>query len=76
MGYPVGWTDLQKDNVTHEITDFVGNPDDSGEPRVTNRSDGRSQRLKQLGNSIVPQVAREIFRAIKHEEPLSKNESG
>jgi len=65
MGYPVGWTDLEKDNVTHEITEFVGNPDDSGEPRVTTRSDLRAKRLKQLGNSIVPQVASEIFKAIR-----------
>ena len=65
MGYPVGWTDLKKDDVTHEITEFVGNPDDSGEPRVTTRADLRAKRLKQLGNSIVPQVASEIFKAIR-----------
>lgn len=67
MGYPVGWTDLTKD-VTHEMADFVSNPDGSGEPRVTVVNNGRAQRLKQLGNSIVPQVAREIFKAIREVE--------
>ena len=78
MGYPVGWTDLTKDNINHEITEFVGNPDDSGEPRVTERGDGRAQRLKQLGNSIVPQVVSEIFKAIKEteNERVSKNKWG
>jgi hypothetical protein len=35
---------------------------EDGVPRVTTQKKGRTQRLKSLGNSIVPQVAYQIIR--------------
>jgi site-specific DNA-cytosine methylase len=37
-------------------------------PRVATGIKNRTERLKSLGNSIVPQVVAEIFRAIKETE--------
>jgi len=44
--------------------EYIGNPDRFGTARVTTRKDGRAQRLKQLGNSVVPQIPEIIGRAI------------
>ena len=72
MGYPDGWTDMDRDDIPHEITEFLDDPDLSGHPRVTTRLEQRSARLKQLGNSIVPQVASELFRQIRISEDEKK----
>lgn len=61
MGFPVGWTDLECDNP---IDYGLGNPDDSGEPRVTVKSKGRAKRIKIMGNAVVPQIPEIIGRAI------------
>lgn len=44
--------------------EYIGNPDDSGEPRVTNECLDRAKRLKGLGNAVVPQIPEIIGRAI------------
>jgi hypothetical protein len=44
--------------------EYIGNPDDSGNPRVTTRKDDRANRLKALGNAVVPQIPEIIGRAI------------
>jgi DNA (cytosine-5)-methyltransferase 1 len=44
--------------------EYIGNPDDSGEPRVTNNCPDRAKRLKALGNAVVPQIPEIIGRAI------------
>lgn len=41
-----------------------------GVPRLAEKQEYRSGKLKCLGNSIVPQVAAELFRAIKHSEGM------
>jgi len=59
MGYPKGWTDLKKEAIT-----FLSLPsawlDGSWEentPCLALGSKNRINRLKCLGNSIVPQIA-------------------
>jgi DNA (cytosine-5)-methyltransferase 1 len=64
MGYPKGWTDSECD----EQNDFFGwltDPADEGKvSRLTERKDNRANRLKCLGNSIVPQIPEIIFQMI------------
>ena len=47
---------------------FSEEPKDT--PRVSQNQKDRAKKLKALGNSIVPQVAAELFRAIKHSEGM------
>ena len=47
------------------LPDWLDGSWERGVPRVTERKEGRKDRLKGLGNAIVPQVAEQIFRAIK-----------
>lgn len=44
--------------------EYAGDPDRYGTPRVTTRKEGRATRLKQLGNSVQPQIPEIIGRAI------------
>jgi DNA (cytosine-5)-methyltransferase 1 len=44
--------------------EYIGNPDRFGTPRVTTRKDNRANRLKALGNAVVPQIPEIIGRAI------------
>jgi len=46
--------------------EYIGNPDRFGTPRITTRKDDRANRLKALGNSVVPQIPEIIGRAIMH----------
>ena len=43
MGFPKQWTDLS-----------CGNGEPVGVPRITDRTDGRADRLKALGNAVCP----------------------
>lgn len=68
MGYPNGWTDPDCDDPTP----WIGWPARPGEPqypyehpRTVVGMKNRAKRLKALGNSVVPQQAEPIFRAIQ-----------
>jgi site-specific DNA-cytosine methylase len=67
MGFPLCWTDLEQNEVGTENRFPETWADDSWEegiPRVTQRKIGRVDRLKQLGNAVVPQIPEFIGRAI------------
>lgn len=68
MGYPRGWTDLDRD----EPGIWMGWPARPGEPqfpyehpRTVTGMKNRAKRLKALGNAVVPQQAEPIFRTIQ-----------
>jgi site-specific DNA-cytosine methylase len=62
MGYPVGWEAVDRDLESRESIGWGQEPDI---PRVATGVPNRVDRLKCLGNSIVPQIAQMIFQAIK-----------
>lgn len=62
MGFPVGWTDLEAEET--ETFDISIEPNISRTAKVKKSKD----RIKGLGNAIVPQVAIEIFKAIEKED--------
>lgn len=75
MGYPNGWTDPECD----EVTPWAGWPARPGEaqfayehPRTVSGMKNRAKRLKALGNSVVPQQAEPIFRAVEMIDKLTQ----
>lgn len=62
MGDPVGWTDINAD-APHTVPDgyWDAEPDI---PRVAVPSPNRADRLRALGNQVVPQQFYPIFAAI------------
>jgi len=77
MGFPIGWTDIEVDEPDDRTSlinpdapewleglKYIGDPDDSGAPRVTTDSKNRGPRLKGLGNAVVPQIPEIFGRAI------------
>ena len=67
MGYGQGYTDPDnKDNFTLES--HQGFPNEPEIARVTTENQYRKDRLKALGNSIVPQIAYHIGNAILEQE--------
>jgi len=62
MGYPKGWTDLDCDTPKPHAG-FEKEPEDI--PRVASKIKNRTNRLRGLGNAIVPQIAMKIGLAIK-----------
>ena len=72
MGYGQGYTDPDnKDKFTLDSHQSFSNEPDTA--RVTTENQYRKDRLKALGNSIVPQIAYHIGNAILEQE--AKNES-
>ena len=72
MGYGQGYTDPDnKDKFT--LDSHQGFPNEPEIARVTTENQYRKDRLKALGNSIVPQIAYHIGNAILEQE--AKNES-
>ena len=63
MGYAPGYTDPEYTEPMH-LEDHLGFESEPDIPRVTTRKEHRVNRLKCLGNSIVPQIMHEIGKAI------------
>ncbi len=63
MGYAPGYTDPEY-TETMSLEDHLGFESEPDIPRVTTRKEHRVNRLKCLGNSIVPQIMHEIGKAI------------
>lgn len=73
MGYPIGYTEPEGDRYLRYLPRRwpagLGAPQHEWEPpRLTTVKENRAARLKCLGNSIVPQVARLWLAAIAEEE--------
>jgi hypothetical protein len=58
MGYPDGWTDIERENVDMENYYPAAWVDGSWDtiPRVATGIKNRTNRLKGLGNAVVPQI--------------------
>ena len=64
MGYPLGWTDIEKENVPPNNTypdAWLNGTWEDGIPRVAEGVKNRINRIMCLGNAIVPQCAELIF---------------
>jgi hypothetical protein len=72
MGYGQGYTDPDNKNK-FTLDSHQGFPNEPDIARVTTENQYRKDRLKALGNSIVPQIAYHIGNAILEQE--AKNES-
>jgi len=77
MGWPVGWTDVERDTVDTSW-DWDTDPADTGDiPPVTERTHLRAKRIMAIGNGQVPQamvfgfkVLSGVFERINHPTPL------
>lgn len=69
MGYPPGWTDIDKDSVSFVDTfpqAWLDCSWEKGVPRLILRSSTTIlNRLKCLGNSVVPQIPFFLWKVIK-----------
>ncbi len=62
MAWPVGWTDIETPNIRLVWLDPSIDPADYGEiPRITNRRNNRSARVKEIGNGQFPLTAAAAF---------------
>jgi len=68
MGYPKNWTDLDIDKIQREREADPWSEEWPGVPRVANGVKERVNRLKCLGNSIVPQIAELIFQQLAFDD--------
>jgi len=64
MGFPVGFTDMEKPSIDKLATQNWQGDWEAGVPRVATGVKNRVGRLKCLGNAVVPQVVEMIGRAI------------
>jgi hypothetical protein len=59
MGYPQGWTDIEREDVTTDANypgAWIDGSWEEGIPRVLPDIKNRVSRLKCLGNAVVPQI--------------------
>lgn len=68
MGFPVGWTDLSKDKLPEPLLLKKENLEIAMQNAATPKPERHKHRIMQLGNSIVPQVAKLAFDRIKQLE--------
>jgi hypothetical protein len=68
MGYPDSWTDIEKDDIDTVNRYPAAWQDGSWDtiPRLAVKQANRINRIKGLGNSIVPQVAAHLWGLIKN----------
>jgi site-specific DNA-cytosine methylase len=67
MGFPDGWTDADRDGVDTASRYPEAWLDESWDtiPRVVEKQKHRRQRIKGLGNAVVPQVTAYLWRLVK-----------
>jgi hypothetical protein len=58
MGYPLGWTDIRKGEITkiNYFEAWTNGTWENGLPRITLGMKNRVRRLKCLGNAVVPEI--------------------
>lgn len=73
MGFPIGWTDADKTvSRPGKLTPGYWPPEPEGVPRLTERKDHRADRLKCLGNAVVPA---QFFPVIREIAKMEKEKS-
>ena len=63
MGYPLDWTDIEKDSSFENPfpESWLSGTWEDGIPRVITGQKNRPRRIKALGNSVVPQIPYAMF---------------
>lgn len=64
MGFPVGWTDIDKDVKIPSHPEGWWPEEPEGVPRVARNIPNRAARLKADGNAVVPQQFYPVAKAI------------
>jgi hypothetical protein len=72
MGYPLGWTDTDKEDSELRGQMYLSTWRDGtwekGIPRIVHKAKNRTKRLKGLGNAVVPQIMSRPGLKLSHEE--------
>jgi hypothetical protein len=66
MGYPDGWTDIERENIDTENRYPAAWSDGSWDtiPRTVEKQKDRKKRIQGLGNAVVPQAAALVWECI------------
>jgi hypothetical protein len=67
MGYPDGWTDIERENIDTENRYPAAWSDGSWDtiPRTVVKQKNRKKRIQGLGNAVVPQAAALVWARVK-----------